>query len=117
MKNLIKQFKLKNEYFCSVEDVKYAIFRDISGKIVFQGNSIGTKDHPEFTKLRNQLSKMGYILMETSYSNGDIVLKPFKLNKINFKKGEQFPCASALGTRIFATKMMATKKLQKIDSL
>ena len=117
MKNPQKQFKLKNEYFSSVQDLRYALLHDLSGKIILQGNSIGVKDHPEFTKLRNRLSKMGYILMETSYWNGDIVLQPFKLNKLSFKKGEQFPCASALGTRIIATKMMATKKLQKIDSL
>ena len=112
MKNPQKQFKLKNEYFSSVQDVKYALLHDMSGKIVFQGNSLGLKDHPEFTKLRNRLSKMGYILMETSYWNGDIVLKPFKLNKLSFKKGEQFPCAGALGTRMFAA-----KKLQKIYPL
>jgi len=117
MKNQLKQFRLKNEYFTSVEDNKYMELRDLFKRIIFKGESFGTKDHPEFTKLRNRLSKMGYILMETSYWNGDIVLQPFKLNKINFKKGEQFPCASALGTRIIATKMMATKKLQKIDSL
>ena len=85
MKNPQKQFKLKNEYFSSVQDVKYALLHDMSGKIVFQGNSLGLKDHPEFTKLRNRLSKMGYILMETSYWNGDIVLKPFKLNKLIVK--------------------------------
>jgi predicted DNA-binding antitoxin AbrB/MazE fold protein len=42
---------------------------------------------------------MGYILMETSYWNGDIVLKPFKLNKVNFKKGEQFACADAINIK------------------
>lgn len=104
MKNPQKQFKLKNEYFSSVQDVKYALLHDLSGKIVFQGNSLGVKDHPEFTKLRNRLSKMGYILMETSYWNGDIVLQPFKLNKLSFKKGEQFPCADAIGVKINSLK-------------
>jgi hypothetical protein len=104
MKNPIKQFKLKNEYFCSVQDIKYAILHDLSGKIVLQGNSVGVKDHPEFTKLRNRLSKMGYILMETSYWNGDIVLKPFKLNKVNFKKGEQFACADAINIKMNSLK-------------
>ena len=104
MKNPIKQFKLKNEYFCSVQDVKYALLHDMSGKIVLQGNSVGLKDHPEFTKLRNRLSKMGYILMETSYWNGDIVLKPFKLNKVNFKKGERFACADAINIKMNSLK-------------
>jgi hypothetical protein len=117
MKNQLKQFRLKNEYFTSVDDNKYMELRDLFKRIIFKGKSFGTKDHPEFTKLRNRLCKLGYISIEHSWINGDKVLTPFKLNKLDFKKGEQFPCASALGTRIFVTKMMATKKLQKIDSL
>ena len=90
---------------------------NLVGEIIIKGSTIGTKDHPEFTKLRNRLCKLGYISIEHSWINGDKVLTPFKLNKLDFKKGEQFPCASALGTRIFAARMMAPKNLQKIDSL
>ena len=117
MKPQLKQFRLKNEYFTSVDDNKYMEFHNLVGEIIIKGNTFGTKDHPEFTKLRNRLCKLGYISIEHLWINGDKVLVPFKLNKLDFKKGEQFPCAGALGTRIFATKMMATKKLQKIDSL
>jgi hypothetical protein len=117
MKNPVKQFRLKNEYFTSVPDNKYMEFHNLVGEIIIKGNTFGTKDHPEFTKLRNRLCELGYISIEHSWINGDKVLVPFKLNKLDFEKGEQFPCASALGTRMFAARMMATKKLQKIDSL
>ena len=112
MNSSIKQFRLKREYFTSVDDNKYMELHDLVGKIIVKGESFGTKDHPEFTKLRNRLCKLGYISIEHLWINGDKVLMPFKLNKLDFKKGEQFPCAGALGTRI-----VATKKLQKIDSL
>ena len=108
MKNPVKQFRLKNEYFTSVDDNKYMEFHNLVGEIIIKGNTFGTKDHPEFTKLRNRLCKLGYISIELTWCNGDKVLKPFKLNKLDFKKGEQFPCAGALGTRMFAA-----KKLQK----
>ena len=117
MKKPIKQFRLKKEYFTSVMDSKYIKLYDLDGEIIAEGDSFGTKDHPEFTKLRIKLGKLGYISIELLFWNGDRVLKPFKLNKLDFEKGEQFPCATALGTRMFAAKMMATKKLPQIDLL
>ena len=117
MKKPLKQFRLKREYFTSVMYNKYIKLYDLDGKIIAEGDSLGTKDHPEFTKLRIKLGKLGYISIELLFWNGDRVLKPFKLNKLDFDKGEKFPCGSALGTRMFAEKMLATKKLQKIDSL
>lgn len=116
MKKPIKQFRLKKEYFSSVNESKYIRLKNLDGEIIAEGDSFATKDHPEFTKLRSKLSKLGYISIEDLFWNGDKVLKPFKLNKLDFEKGEQFPCASALSTRMFAEKMMATKKLEKIDS-
>src|SRR5271166_3733125 len=59
--------------------------------------SISTIDHPEFTKLREQLGKDGYIYIERGWWNGDMVLKSFTLNGFKFKKSEAFACASALG--------------------
>ena len=103
MKNPIKQFRLKREYFTSVDDNKYVELHDLVGEIIIKGESFGTKDHPEFTKLRNRLCKLGYISIQPSYCNGDRVLKPFKLNKLSFKKGEQFSCASALDIRLGLT--------------
>jgi hypothetical protein len=100
MKKPLKQFRLKKEYITSVPDNQYMVLSDLVGKIIIQGDSYGTKDHPEFTKLRNKLCELGYIFIEPTYWNGDKVLKPFKLNKLSFKKGEQFPCAAALAIKL-----------------
>jgi len=56
-----------------------------------------SKDHNKFTQLREQLGLQGYIKIEHSWTNGDRVLKSFKLNGMKFKPGEKFICASALG--------------------
>ena len=63
-------------------------------------SSTSTVDHPEFQKLRDQLEELGYIKTERSWWNGDIVLKTFNLNGRKFRKGQQFPCAAALGPMI-----------------
>ena len=54
-----------------------------------------SRDHPEFTKLRELLGEQGYIRIERNWWNGDSVLKPFSLNGHKFKKNDQFPCAGA----------------------
>ena len=59
--------------------------------------SVHTEDHPEFKKFRELLGMQGYIEIQRSWINGDVVLKDFYLNGYRFKKGDQFPCASALG--------------------
>jgi len=100
MNKPIKQFRLKKEYLSSVPDNKYMILSDLVGKIIVQGDSYGCKDHPEFTILRNKLCELGYISIEPTYWNGDRVLKPFKLNKLSFKKGEKFPCAAAIAVKL-----------------
>jgi hypothetical protein len=100
MRKPIKQFRLKKEYFTSVPDNKYMELYDLIGEIIVKGESYGTKDHPEFIKLRNKLYKLGYIQIESSYWNGDRVLKPFKLNGLTFKRGESFLCACALGIKL-----------------
>ena len=58
--------------------------------------SIGNKDHDEFTKLREQLGKEGYITIERGWWNGDRVVRPFYLNDVKFSKGDKFCCASAM---------------------
>ena len=58
--------------------------------------SISSKDHDEFTKLRNQLETEGYIKCQRSWWNGDRVLKSFKLNGLIFRKNHKFPCAAAM---------------------
>ncbi len=63
--------------------------------------SIRSEDHPEFTKLREQLGAEGYIAIERGWWNGDRVLKPFTLNSKKFKKGDKFCCASAMHYDLF----------------
>ena len=53
-------------------------------------------DGPEFKALRNQLEELGYIKCERRWWNGDRVVKPFQLNGLKFKKGEQFSSGAAL---------------------
>lgn len=55
-----------------------------------------SEDHPEFSKLRNQLESEGYITTIRNYVNGDRVVEEFYLNNVKFRKGEQFPCAPAM---------------------
>lgn len=58
--------------------------------------STGTLDHPEFTKLRDKLEKLGFISTQRNSWNGDRVLKMFYLNDVKFSKGYKFPCAAAM---------------------
>ena len=69
------------------------------------------EDHPEFTKLRNQLEELGYIQIQRNWWNGDIVTKSFTLNEYRFKKGQSFPCASALGISVQIAKKKNRKTL------
>jgi hypothetical protein len=63
--------------------------------------SVRSEDHPEFTKLREQLGKEGYITIERGWWNGDRVVKPFTLNNKKFRKGDKFPCAAAIHWDLF----------------
>jgi hypothetical protein len=58
--------------------------------------STHSEDHPEFAKLRNQLEDEGYIETQSSWWNGDRVLKDFSLNGAIFKKGEKFCSGAAI---------------------
>ena len=91
----MKKFVLKREYISDVTDTKHMTLNMYDGSTI-SGMSHGTIDHPEFTKLRDMLQQQGYISTERSWINGDKVLKPFSLNTLKFKIGEQFPCAAAL---------------------
>ena len=72
--------------------------------------SIGTKDHPEFAKLRDQLEHQGYIVTQRRWWNGDRVLRPFTLNGVKFRKQDQIPCAAAMGGHIRFAKKYQRKK-------
>lgn len=58
--------------------------------------STSVEDHPEFTKLREQLGKDGFISIERGWWNGDRVKKAFILNGKLFKKNDKFSCAEAM---------------------
>jgi hypothetical protein len=58
--------------------------------------SHSSKDHPEFNRFREQLGSEGYISIERSWWNGDRVIKPFTLNGVKFKVGDQFSSACAM---------------------
>ena len=76
--------------------------------------SIGSKDHEEFTKLRNQLEELGYIKTERGWWNGDRVLKPFYLNGWRFKKNHRFPCAAALKVSIECARKHGWKSISSL---
>ena len=59
-------------------------------------SSTGSKDHPEFNKLREQLGQDGFIQIQQGSWNGDMVTKPFTLNGKKFKKNTRFPCGAAM---------------------
>ena len=79
-----------------------------------KGYSISSKDHDEFTKLRNQLEAEGYIKCERGWWNGDRVLKPFYLNGWKFKKNHKFPCASALKSSISCARQFGRKNISNL---
>ncbi len=109
---IMREFFIPEEYLTDVSNnhikYKYDTTKELTHEqlvdILVNGNiqyrSFGTKDHPEFTKLRDELKSLGYINVCTYSSNGDSVLKPFKLNGKRFKKNETFYCACALKSHL-----------------
>jgi len=61
-----------------------------------QCSMTGDDDGPEFKQLRNRLEELGYIRCQRSWWNGDVVLKPFRLNGVVFKKDTQFCSGAAM---------------------
>jgi hypothetical protein len=108
----MREFLILKEYLTDVPDnhvkYRYDTTKELTHEqlvdILVNGNiqyrSFGTKDHPEFAKLRNQLEELGYIRTSRISCNGDIVLKSFKLNDMIFRKNTTFYCASALNNMI-----------------
>ena len=118
MKSAVKQFKLKREHIKTVPNTRPIVIDlltqplDTALKIIktfansgaledfkLKGNAYSTIDHPEFTKMPNNLEKKGYIEIEHGWCNGDRVTQPFSLNGIKFKVKDTFPCAAALDVR------------------
>lgn len=102
----MKKFHIDPEFLTSVLDNTYRsdYIRDLPKEeqceqLLKHGNNIvrqGIKDHPEFAELREQLGRDGYIRIERSWWNGDLVLKEFSLNGYTFNKGTSFLSACAL---------------------
>lgn len=104
---MLRQFTIDEQYICDVavrEEHDFIkdrnnptpddLFKIIKG--YDKSYSLYHKDHDEFTKLREQLGELGYISIQRGWWNGDRVLKGFKLNEFNFKKGDKFCSAGAM---------------------
>lgn len=103
----MKNFSLALEYITDVIDEKiyYSVNMEnpsneelvlILKNEHMKFTSLGSKDHPEFTKLREHLFSENYINIDRNSCNRDRVLKSFKLNGKVFKKDTTFPCAAAM---------------------
>jgi hypothetical protein len=104
---MLKQFTIDEQYITDVsvrvehrQEIKdkHDLLKAIKNPVVM--SSISSKDHDEFTKLRDQLESLGYIETQRSWWNGDRVLKSFKLNEWTFRRGHRFPCAAAMRVSI-----------------
>jgi len=92
----MENFEIDEKYFTSVQEKTVRKFIIIETGEEMEGMFTGSVDHPEFSKLREQLGESGFIQIERGWWNGDCVLKPFSVNGFKFRKGEQFPCACAM---------------------
>jgi hypothetical protein len=76
--------------------------------------SISSKDHDEFTHLRDLLEEQGYIRTVRNCWNGDTVIKEFYLNGWRFKKNHRFPCAAALKNSITCARKFGWKSISSL---
>jgi hypothetical protein len=86
------RYRIKPEYICAVAD-NIICEQTTTGS---NWSSSAAVDHPTFARLRTHLEKKGYLATQRSWSNGDVVLKPFYLNDVLFIEGAKFFCASAM---------------------
>lgn len=101
---LMKQFTIDINYCTSVNKHEtFDLYKTEEEKLIARlkygtdkGSRSWSEDHPEFTKLREQLGIEGYIEIQRGWWNGDRVLNSFKLNDKKFKKGDQFPSGAAI---------------------
>ena len=117
-----RQFTLDEAYITSLTvHSEWSMYRDRTDLTneellkVLQGKDIckstSSIDHPEFTKLRDELERLGYIKTERSWWNGDRVLKGFKLNEWTFIKGRKFSSASAMECSISCARKYGWKSI------
>ena len=119
---MLKQFTIDESFICDVTvRTEHDFIKDRNNPThddlikILKGYdksvSITNKDHDEFTKLRNQLEKLGYIKCERGWWNGDRVLKGFKLNEWTFRKGQKFCSASAMSNSIHCARKFGWKSI------
>jgi len=122
---MLRQFIIDEQYICDVPlRIEHDFIKDRNNLThddlikIIKGHdksySISNKDHDEFTKLRNQLEELGYIKCERGWWNGDRVLKGFKLNEWTFRKGHQFPCATAMSNSIHCARSFGWKSISSL---
>ena len=86
------EYTIPEEYFTSVP-IGYECVEEYTGNTIKTSNSV---NHPGFENIRSLLEKKGFIDVQRSWVNGDVVLKTFRLNGHWFYPGDQFsspePC-------------------------
>lgn len=111
----VPEFVLSEQWMTSVQEVETRslltnpanptpedLFKIIKGEHQMTITSHG--DHPQFAEFRWELEREGFIEVQRSWSNGDRVLKLFKLNGVLFDVGSQFPCAAAMESHLRFTR-------------
>ena len=119
---MLKQFTIDEQFICDVTvRVVHDFIKDRNNPThddlvkILKGyhkmESISNKDHDEFTKLREELGRLGYIEIQRGWWNGDRILKSFKLNEWTFRKGYKFPCAAAMNNSIHCARKFGRKNI------
>ncbi len=86
-------FTIKEEYLTSCNEAFTWISPTGHGPSGIVASAV---DHPAFAALRKHLAARGFIEMQTTWVNGDRVIKPFYLNEVYFDVGEKFVSGSAM---------------------
>lgn len=86
-------YTIKEEYLTSCNEAFTWVSSTGHGPSGIISKSV---DHPAFAALRQHLGSRGYIKIQTGWTNGDRVTKPFCLNEKYFAVGDKFPCADAM---------------------
>jgi hypothetical protein len=122
---MLKQFTIDESFICDVTvRTEHDLIKDRTNPTpedlitILKGydkmTSTSSKDHDEFTKLREELSRLGYIEIQRSWWNGDRVLKSFKLNEWTFRKGHKFCCAAAMKSSISCARAHGWKSISSL---
>ena len=122
---MLKQFTIDEQFICDViVRTEFDLVKDRNNPTyddlikVLKGydkmTSTSNKDHDEFTKLREELGRLGYIEIQRGWWNGDRVLKSFKLNEWTFRKGYIFPSAAAMNNSIHCARKFGWKNISSL---